>query len=1342
MTTKTVVGTVGSVSEFVPGSADSWEVYREQLGFYFEANEIITENKKKAVFYSACGKVTYATLRSLATPRKPSELTFDEAVKLLSEHFNPRPSKFVQRFKFNRRDQLPNETLADYLAELRRLSEHCEFTDLEEMLLDRLICGMRDERLQRRLLADADLTFKKVKDAALADESANKNISELKANYNTGQQVESTINKQHESKRRACFRCNGSHFPETCTHIQAECKYCKKIGHVEGACFQKKRDGRKDLSSQSEASKKKKTSKCHRTEEDEECSSVSYLFNISGRETVNKRTASILIEGFPVEMEIDSGAGHTIIGRETFNRIWPTGKKLDSSKIILRTWSKQQLEILGECDVEVQFRGSRAQLRLMVMANNGPSLLGRDWFGTLGISVSGTHFVQEEAIPSALERYKEVFRQELGNYRGTPIKIVLDEGSRPIFRRHRVVPLALQAKVEAELTRMVKEGVLEQVKQSDWATPIVPVLKRNGDIRICGDYKSTVNTVIKTDVYPLPTITEGLAVLAGGKIFTKLDLDRAYTQVRVDEESSKILTLNTTKGLFQVKRLPFGISSAPACFQRLMETILGGLEGIIVYLDDILITGRSIEEHWQRVQEVLKRFEEVGLRINRNKCAFARHSVEFLGFRIDAEGVHPTDEKVRAIKEAAPPKNKTELESFLGLMNFYERFMPNKASVAGHLYELLSKKAVWEWGSKQEQAFRQCKELLTTDRVLTHYDQTLPLLLACDASPYGVGAVLSHKLPDGSEAPIAFGSRTLQTSEKNYAQIDKEALAIMFGLKKFHRFIWGRPVTILTDHKPLLGLLQQGKAMPETLSPRMLRWNLILGSYNFVLNYRPGKKQANADACSRLPLPHEEEIFPEPADVLLLEEAPTGSPLTAENIEQATLKDQVLARVRRAILHGTIEELPNDPDYIPWKHRNGTLSVLKGCVLWGNRVIIPKVLRATVLGLLHKVHQGINRTKAIARSYVWWPALDKDIEEMIGNCAACVQTRKEPRKADPVSWAPPGKPWSRIHVDFAGPTMGHTYLVMVDAHSKWPEVKETGGSMSADTVIKCFREAFATHGIPDVVISDNGTGFVAAEVKDYLHRLGIKFIQTAPYHPASNGLAERMVQTLKHQLKKIPAQKWQVELANILLALRSTPCATTGKSPAELLMGRRLRTLLDKFHPETSQNCEGKGEEKPVPQNRKLSVSDDILYRNFGRGPKWESGKIEEINGPRNFTIRTADGDQTKRHLDQIIRKPVATATVESIPESMVQSPSQLNTRARNATPVSERVNSRIEDLLEEEHQAWSPRQVHTEALGSAVEDDNLSEITEKQPENDYEKQTQELRRSGRITRPVNRLNL
>nr|XP_012218141.1 PREDICTED: uncharacterized protein LOC105669663 [Linepithema humile] len=204
-----------------------------------------------------------------------------------------------------------------------------------------------------------------------------------------------------------------------------------------------------------------------------------------------------------------------------------------------------------------------------------------------------------------------------------------------------------------------------------------------------------------------------------------------------------------------------------------------------------------------------------------------------------------------------------------------------------------------------------------------------------------------------------------------------------------------------------------------------------------------------------------------------------------------------------------------------------------------------------------------------------------------------------------------------------------------------------------------------------------------------------------------------MVQTLKHQLKKIPAREWQVGLANILLALRSTPGATTGKSPAELLMGRRLRTLLDKFHPETSQNFEEKGEEKPWLQNRKLSVSDDVLYRNFGRGPKWESGKIEEINGSRNFTIKTPDGDQKKRHLDQIIRKPVAATTVESIPESTVRSPSHLNIQTRNTPSVSELANSSKEGLLEEDHQAGTPQQAHAEAWGTAVEDENPSEITE-----------------------------
>ena len=344
--------------------------------------------------------------------------------------------------------------------------------------------------------------------------------------------------------------------------------------------------------------------------------------------------------------------------------------------------------------------------------------------------------------------------------------------------------------------------MIEPVSFSDWAAPIVPVVKGDGTIRICGDYKLTVNAVAKTDSYPLPRIEDIFASLSNGKTFTKLDLAHAYQQIPVAEDTKKLTTINTHKGLFQYTRLPFGVASAPALFQRTMDSILQGLPHVCVYIDDILITGPTDEDHLKTLDEVLSRLEATGARLKREKCFFMKPHVEYLGHRISAEGLQPTDTKVKALKDAPVPRNVSQLKSFLGLLNYYGKFVPNLSTALAPLHLLLQKRVAWTWGPEQQHAFNQVKSALTSDRVLAHYDPSKKLILACDASPYGVGAVLSHKLEDGSERPIAFASRSLAPAEKKYSQLDKEGLAIVFGVKRFHQYLVGRHFTILSDHKP------------------------------------------------------------------------------------------------------------------------------------------------------------------------------------------------------------------------------------------------------------------------------------------------------------------------------------------------------------------------------------------------------------------------------------------------------------------------------------------------------------------------------------------------------------
>ena len=423
-------------------------------------------------------------------------------------------------------------------------------------------------------------------------------------------------------------------------------------------------------------------------------------------------------------------------------------------------------------------------------------------------------------------------------------------------------------------------------------------------IRICGDFSVTVNPVSKLDKYPIPKVTDLFAKLGKGKYFSKLDLSHAYQQLSLEEQSRKYVVINTHKGLFQFTRLPFGISSAPGIFQRVIESLLQGIDGVVVYLDDILVTGGDEQAHLKALEEVLGRLERAGLRVKQKKCAFMRSSVTYLGHLIDANGLHPLDEQVRAIKEAPTPRSLGELKAYLGMLSYYSRFLPNLSSTLHTLYRLLRKDVAWKWGAAEAEAFTASKELLISSNCLTHYDTSLELSLACDASNYGLGAVLSHRMPDGSERPIAYASRTLNSSEQNYSQLEKEGLACIFGIKRFHDYLLGRHFELVMDHKPLLGLLREDLATPLQASARIKLWSLFLSNYEYSLVFRNTTAHANMDALSHLPLPEEPvKTFQEPELVLLTEHL-ADSPVTAKDIRVLTSRDKQLSRVLQYVQQG------------------------------------------------------------------------------------------------------------------------------------------------------------------------------------------------------------------------------------------------------------------------------------------------------------------------------------------------------------------------------------------------------------------------------------------------------
>ena len=1225
--------TIGHMQEFHPDK-ETVTAYLERFQMFVSANAIETE-KVVPTLLTVIGSTHYTLLRGLVSPDLPKDKSYDDLVSLLTKHYDPEPIVIAERFHFYRRDQKTSESIADYLATLRRLASRCKFgTFLTEALRDKLVCGMQSENIQKVLLTKASLTLDKAVDISQGMEAAAKQSKEL----SKGSRATPVL--AVDAPARLCGRCGrGNHDKKNCKFKSATCHKCGKVGHIAPVC-RSKQPG-KHLQGQARKTKWVSSAEPDQTSDSQEES----LFVVQNKSSPPYK-AELQVNGEPLTMEVDTGAAVSLAPESAVASLL-SSTTLQPTSIILKTYTGEQIPVKGTLPVEVRYgQQHHKNLKLLVVSGSGPCLMGRDWLRVVRLDwrkigkVSATTTSIESRVAALQEQYQEVFSETLGTITPFQAKLSVTPGAPPKFFKPRSVPFALKERVESELDRLERDGVLEKTNYSEWAAPVVTVPKPDGQIRLCGDYKVTVNPVLDVDQYPLPKPDDIFATLAGGQLFTTLDLSHAYNQLLMDEESRKFVTINTHKGLYQYTRLPFGIASAPAVFQRIMDTILQGIDGVACYIDDIIITGKTTEEHLERLEEVLRRLLRHGIHVKKSKCRFLQPSVIFLGYRIDAEGIHPTQEKLKAIVEAPAPKNVQELRSFLGLINYYGKFIQNAATILAPLNDLLRKDAKWIWAEECQKSFELAKQTLVSSDVLMHYNPDLPIRMAGDASAYGIGAVIAHVLPDGTERPVAFASRTLTSSERNYAQVEKEALSLIFGVKRFHSYLYGRSFTIITDHKPLTAILGPKKGIPPLAAARLQRWSWILSAYQYEIEFRPTGEHGNADGLSRLPLsdvpPQETNNDSKIFNISQME----ALPVTVRQLRAATHADRILSKVYRYTKGSWPRQVPQC--LRPFSDRRNELTVEEGCLLWGIRVIIPHRLREKLLEELHKDHPGVTRMKSVARSYMWWPGLDKDLEQLAKSCQSCQAVKGSPPVAPLHPWIWPSKPWQRVHLDFAGPFQGAMFLVCVDAFSKWPEVKV----MSTTTVSKTLnvlREWFAVHGIPEQIVTDNGPQFIAEEFDEFTKRNGIKHVKSAPYHPASNGLAERFIKSLKQSLKASvnDGRSLCQRLSSYLLTYRSTAHSTTGVPPCKLLFQRDLRTRLSLLQPSCEKSVlERQSQQKSAHDRRSHSrawiAGDRVLVRNHRDGPDWIPGTIIEVLGPVTYLVETDSGQKWKRHADQI----------------------------------------------------------------------------------------------------------
>lgn len=1278
--------TMASDSKLFFKESDDWEAFSERLEFHFLAKKITQEDMKKAELLTHVDEATYKLVKTLCAPSKPSEKTFDEIVQLLTKHLKPASSELMERCKFNRAKQEPNESVAEFATRLKQLAINCNFTTTWEKALQvQFAMGIRDEATRFELFKSKTITFESALEEALAREEAAKNsVGAAQALTNktykqetfaihTGRQDRGRkFSKRQQATEQQtaevkCYCCGKlGHETNSCKYRDRRCDFCHKKGHLEQACIKKKNLSNKFLEeessdSESDVSDKGSESSSSRSTNFIDFHNIRTAVNISECNAICAEPIffDVKINDKIVSMEFDSGTYYSVMSEGFVNKTFKN-IKISNSKTNLISYENKAMEPRGQLkNLTVVFNNKTEKLSCLILKGDKVPLIGRQWLSIFGLwplerllnsdiiarSKHGVYNMRIEGVrETLLNEFETLFSDTPGIYNKREIKIHIKPNVKPIALGARHMPYALRPKVEQEIDRLVKLGNLEKVESSEWATPIVPIQKGNGRVRICGDFKVTVNQHIQITRRPLAKIDDIFAVMQNGSTFSQLDLPHAYMQCSVEKESRKYLTVTTHVGLFQYTRMTEGISLAPSEFTQIMTECLQGIPNVINYMDNIYVTGKTNGEHFENLRTVCHRLTERGLRLNKDKCDFMKDRIELLGFVIDRDGLHKAKSKVVAMYEAPRPENTKQLESFLGLINFYERFLENKSAKLKPLFDC-ARKDKFEWTKECDDAFWWVKNEMISPKVLAHYDPNEELILACDASHYGLAAILSHKYKDSTEKPIAFASKRIPDKELNRAINDKEAAAIVFGFKKFYSFVFGRKVTLRTDHKPLEFIFSPKKGIPQTAASRLQRWAIFLSGFDYEIEWIKSSENANCDALSRLPIEDTTEIF-ENNHSRLHFIADETKMLDYEMVVKETKRDATLSRIIKFCIFGWPKDSKDlSESEKKYFSKQNELSVEENCLFWGYRLVIPESLRDKILNDLHLSHLGIVKMKAMARSYVWWPGIDANIEDIANFCNTCVENRKKPPHAPLTPWPWPERAWQRVHCDFLGPFHGDMYLVVLDSFSKWPEVINFKQDTRACKLIQVFEMLFARHGLCEHLVSDNGRQLASSEFREYLQRNGVKHSFSPPYHPATNGAAENFVGTFKKGVSKIIKGGKKVDTAvhQFLFDYRSAPHSTTGKSPAQLLYGRELRTRFDLLRP----NLRSKVEEKQGaqiagrPHSRKIKVQegDSVMIDNHGKsGEKRIKGEIVKQLSPSTYQVQTESGNVTKRHTKQIVK--------------------------------------------------------------------------------------------------------
>ena len=1273
--------------------ASDWEKWLSRFKRYREVSELFLKEPQYQVstLIYLMGEEAEQLLLSLQLTDTELQ-NFDTVIAKITQFYTPKVNIIYERAKFNSRIQQEGESIDTFVADLHHLAKSCKFGSLQdELVRDRIVIGILDKKLSEQLQLDDKLTLQKcierVMQSAMIKEqqttlkkvieidnlnkpthSGSKNFNSKKFSHSKNFQKKFNNNKP-EHFDLPCKKCNNKmHFVQgKCPAEKSKCRNCHNIGHWAiypfDLCkkFSKNKNQGKNLHFQKQANSLLKVDKT------ENQHNSLFIGLLDGSKSVPPWQVTISVNyQNKVNFTIDSGSCVNAIPYSLYHKSMGI---LNKASECITGPSKEKLNIVGKIKTIFSFHNKSCSTLLYVVKNLSKPLLGRSVLKPLNIVNFSANF--SSLSIDWEKKYPKLF-SGLGCMPGE-YKIVLKKDAKPFsVSVPRRIPLPLLPKVKEELSRLEKMDVIKkQSEPTDWCAPIVVVPKPSGGVRITTDF-TQLNQNIKREKFELPGVDYILGQLSGSKYFSKIDAFNGFFQYKLSESSSKLTCFITPNGRYVYKRLPQGACSSPEVFSKKMSEILSGLNGVICMIDDICVFAPTIEEHNKRLDAVLKRLSDNNITLNSEKCKFGVTQFRFLGYIVDESGIHADPEKINAIKNFPTPTNQTEVRRWLGLLNQLAKFIKNLSEKTKPIRSLLQKNAVFYWGPEQEECFSDLKNLLVSTEVLCHYNTQNETRIMADASQNGLGAVLLQK--NGQIwRPVAYSSRTLTEAESRWAIIELETAAIVFACSRFRDYLIGLPkFEILTDHAPLVSLLNHKRL--DELPIRLQRLRLKIAGLPYQVTYVKGTSQTSADCLSRAPLknnfqPSDFELQDNIQDheICFIQNLPVSAKKLDLIIEMQK-QDPILSKIR----YYCQSEWPS-PKKVPIFEKpylsiRSELSIVNDVLCKSNKIVVPQKLRPEMLDRIHEGHLGIVKSLERARSALWWPNYTSQIKTRVSNCTTCAKhfsNRSEP--LIPTDF--PNRPWEKIGADLFT-LYNKTYLIVVDYYSRWIECPLLT-STSSESVISQLKSIFAKYGICDTLISDNGPQFSSHLFSDFAKFYGFQHITSSPLYPQGNAEAERGVQTVKSLLKKSFTSKDDPYLA--LLSYRSTPLKN-GYSPAELLMGRKLRTRLPILPSELEPNLPNDEKLKAFESNyrnkyknyadkhrgsrnlRKIDIGEKVFLKREGK----EGIITGKFNIPRSYKIKSNESNYRRNRKDFVIL-PSTTNSNKVVENSMIRRSPRIN---------------------------------------------------------------------------------